>query len=364
MKSRRFFIKSVGVTSLGLLVSPVGRAFCAPFDLLGIDPKGFDIQLFANTGKVGSILKLTPKTSDTSLEAIATARIFFSNLLFDLPDIMKDCKAHFKQIYKTLPREANYYYAVEKQFDVNGNAIKRHCFPLGSGISVVEAYSNYLVTPHIIPDNSFSHSETGHFVLARFNGEDMIFEELSDDYEVSRRSAHILSREKLKKIASSHPIDQSALPASLQYSNHWLDVTKKYEKDLPKQTYAEITELNRQFLKAESEFNNNLKLYNEYKARQVENSKRLAIVDLILQGVSLVVDVKAPEKTATLQNEMELLKQNQIALEKSVLQANQNALLSIRKAQEIRNRTIIEFRKAGTPVGDPLIDVIWTQELY
>lgn len=365
MSTRRDFVKSLSIASLAMIILPKNIILSQQIysDAL-VDPGGFLVRLIPK-GPV-DILSFTPQSRETKPDGISDAISFFNKLLYNLPDDLKDCRNHFKKVYSSIPKNVNYYYVVEKHFDINGNSHKQYCFPIGAGESVVDAYATYLLSPHVGPDLKNSFSEQGHFVKARNDGDDLLFEPLADDYHLQKKAAHILSRDRLKKITLSMPLDDAPIPESLQYSRYWLSVTTKYENQIKENhAYDRLSQLNKQFTETEKQFYANVRLYREYKARQAEAARSAGLVSLILQAGSLAAGAYAAENAKTMKDELKMLAENQQALAKEVQLANQNALNNIEQAQQIKTETLNELRRINVPFNDdPKIDIIWSRELY
>jgi hypothetical protein len=325
--------------------------------------RGFQIERVQS----GPIIQLSFKPQEvvTTEESIATAISFFNNFLYNLPDKMKDCRSHFKTLYDHLPKNSSYYYLQETHYNLDGNPINKYCLPLGVGEDITDAYSTYLLSPHIEPDKSAVFSENGTFVKASFTGNSMNFENMNTDYALQKKMAHVKSREKLKKITLAMPLDDAPIPSTLQYSTYWSTITIKYERELKEQnTYDRMKQLNQQFEATEKEFYNNVKLYREYKKRQAEAIRSAAMISLILQGASIAATSYSSQNELTLKNEINQLKQNQEALTIETQKANQKAIESLRKANEIKNYQLNELKQHHIPLNDdPKIDVIWQNEL-
>jgi hypothetical protein len=327
-------------------------------------PKGFFIRLVESGSR--KYLSFQPQQVVTLEESRAAAITWFNAFLYDLPNKTEACESHFKQIYKTLPRGIDYFYGVETHYNFDGNPINKFCFPIGAGENVVDAYSTYLLYPHIESSRENVFSESGHFVKAKFAGEEVQFEKLVDDYALQKKAAFVKSREKLKKISMEIAIDESPLPSILKYSQYWISVTTKYQSQLESvNAYSGMAKLNNDFLQAELAFYNNVKIYREYKFRQAEAGRNVALISLILQGASIVGSMYEASNRQRMNSEIGQLKENEAVLTKEISKASSRASENLKLLNELKTHQMNELRRQNIPLNDdPKIDIQWQNLLH
>lgn len=373
MKNRRDFIKQAlliyaGTTSYWLLSCNDGskdkNLIEDSFSLennkaLAPPPKGFLIRLLESGTK--KYLSFQPQQVVTLEESRATAITWFNAFLYNLPGKTEACEAHFKQIYKTLPTGIDYFYGVETHYNLDGNPINKFCFAIGAGENVVDVYSTYLLYPHIEPNRDNVFTESGHFVKAKFVGEEVQFEKMDDDYALQKKVAFAKSREKLKKISMEIAIDDSPLPSTLKYSEYWTKVTTKYQSQLESvNAYSGMAKLNNDFRQAEFNFYNNVKIYREYKLRQAEAGRSAAMISLILQGASIAGSMYEASYRERMNGEIRQLKENEVVLTKEISKANARASENLKLLNELKQQQMNELRHHNIPLNDdPKIDIQW-----
>jgi hypothetical protein len=327
-------------------------------------PKGFLIRLVESGPR--KYLSFQPQQVVTLDESRVAAVTWFNAFLYDLPSKTQACEAHFKQVYSTLPQHIDYFYGIETHYNIDGNPINKFCFPIGAGENVVDAYSTYLLSPHIEPSREHVFSESGHFVKAKFDGEEVQFEKLIDDYALLKKAAFAKSHEKLKKISMEIAIDESPLPFTIQYSAYWTSITTKYQSQLESvNAYSGMAMLNKDFLKAESAFYNNVKIYREYKLRQAEAGRSAAMISLVLQGASIAGSMYEASYRERMGNEIRQLRENDTVFAKEISKANARATENLKLLNELKTLQMEALRRYNIPLNDdPKIDVQWRNLLY
>ncbi len=286
---------------------------------------------------MGLIISVVPKGSFEVLKLIPTPQqTFFKNFagtvkwansnLNEVPDRERDCKVYFEKIYKLIPKKTDYYFVVDQLINKETEqVVESNCRVLGPGSSVVDAYSTSLIfsplsTPPLSRQVFPILKKDGYFVKGTKdeNGE-LEFGRTADAYELNIRSAHVSSREKLKKMTLQIPTDQQAIPEELQTTKFWTNITQTYSVQLrERHALDRMIDLNQQYAKAETAFYNNLKLYREYKDFNARLNSSYAVVSLMLQAGYIAASAIASNKNTALKSQMDQMKENQEAFGKEL----------------------------------------------
>lgn len=309
-------------------------------------------------------LVFKPKQQITSDDDAKTAITFFRNWLFEFPDSMVECKKHFQALYKSLPRTIAYYYGIEVHYDMEGQIIRRFCYPIGVGDNEVDALSTHFLDSHVSMNLETGFKKDGHFVKATFMGDDLSFEPIQvANYSASLRFAHQKSREKLERIARSLPISNTPLPDDFRQSLFWTNVIGKYQRELEDQRIKEYSEkLNADFKKAEDAFHDGVKKYKEYKRRLADANRNTAMISLILQGVSIAADIHAQQ---SYQASIKTYTDNQSILSGELNKLEAKLFQQKDDLQNMSNQIYRYFRNNHIPINDePVINIDWNDNLY
>jgi len=254
---------------------------------------GFKIELKNISEKIKSLhFKLRNANTDVVSE-LPTAINFFNEFLYEYSESKNSCLKHFHKLYKTLPKDVNYYFNVETYSYRDGGTFQRFCYPIGTGKDEVDALSSHLLIPSISSTrpNSVTSIKDGHFVKATVVNNEMIFENIVGDYNLKVKNSYTLKREKLKKITLNLSIDESPIPEDLKYSKYWNQILENYENRIQNNSILkDLKEQNEKLCKVEKEFYDSVKLYQDYKKQLQSVQITNQLIAVIQGGLSYMSD--------------------------------------------------------------------------
>lgn len=244
-----------------------------------------------------------------NVKSLIRAAEWFNKYLYKLTINHRFLKNHFKSIHNKIPSNVPFFYEVVTDIDINGNFMKTYTKAIGVGKDEIDALSTNSLRPQISYRNDYSYTQDGYFVKAYKKDKSMIFETIEGDYKMKLRAARLLTKEKLKKITLSLPIDEKYSSLTLTYTNYWTSIANNYLHSITNENLkTKLISLNKNFKVAETNFRKSVNLYLDYKKRISNISNQAQLVSLILKGASYANDLYSKDAT---QAELNQIRENE-----------------------------------------------------